>query len=257
MEDARPSPRPKAAPAWARRGGSALAVVALGVFGLSACSTIDKIKNAVHNVHGNTAIVDGFNSKLSNAPTTFEAVYTTTGIAPATVTYAAQVPKDVAFTLTPTGGSGDTTPVHLVQNSSGEYACSQTSGQWSCDKIDGIAASSQNALIDLYTPAHWTKFLSGFALAAGIAGDKVTTSTMSLNGFSMNCIDLVAPGVPGKSTICTTSQGVLGYVGVAADSTNFEITTYSSSPPASLFQLPAGAKVTTVTVPTSTTAPAG
>ncbi|HEY1652840.1 MAG TPA: hypothetical protein VGG09_13225 [Acidimicrobiales bacterium] len=256
MEEARPSPGPKA-PFWVRRGVTALAVVGLGALGFSACSAINKVRNAVHDVRGNKAIIDGFNSRLSNAPTTFEAVYTTTGSAPATVTYAAQVPKDVAFTLTPTGGAAETTPAHLVQNASGEYACDQTSGQWSCDKIDGIAASSQNALIDFYTRAHWTKFLSGFALAAGLAGDKVSTSTMSLNGFSMNCIDLTAPGVSGKSTVCTTSQGVLGYVGVAGDSTNFEITKYSSSPPASLFQLPAGAKITTVTVPTTTTTPQG
>ena len=259
MEDARPSPRPKPALPWARRAMMALTVVALATFGFSACSAITKIKNAVHDVRGNKAVIDGFNSKLNNAPTTFEAVYTTTGSAPATVTYAAQVPSDVAFSLAPTGGSGDTTPVHLVQNSSGEYACQETSGQWSCDKIDGLAASTQNAVIDFYTPAHWTKFLSGFALAAGLAGDQVTTSTMSLNGFSMNCIDLTAPGVSGKSTICTTSQGVLGYASVPGDSTSFEITSYSSSPSASLFQLPAGAKVTTVTVPSSvpTTAPPG
>ena len=62
---------------------TAVAVVALAVFGLSACSAIDKVKNAVHDVRGNKAIVDGFNAKLNNAPTTFEAVYTTTGSAPA------------------------------------------------------------------------------------------------------------------------------------------------------------------------------
>ena len=109
-----------------------------------------------------------------------------------------------------------TAPVHLVQNSSGEYACQQTSGQWSCDKVTGVSASGQNALIDFYTPGHWVKFLSLFALAAGIAGDKVTTSTMSLNGFSMNCIDLQTPGTTGTSTICTTSQGVLGFAQVAS-----------------------------------------
>ena len=87
---------------------------------------------------------------------------------------------------------------------------------------------------------------------AGAAGDKVSTSTMSLNGFSMSCIDLETPGTSGKSTICTTSQGVLGYVEVVGTSTAFEITSYSSSPAASLFQLPAGAKITTVTAPTTT-----
>ncbi|HSZ37529.1 MAG TPA: hypothetical protein VK773_10600, partial [Acidimicrobiales bacterium] len=236
-----------------RTAAVVLAVVAVGGLVLPACSTIDKIKNAIHDVRGNKAVIDGFNSKLSNAPQTFEAVYTTTGSAPATVTYAAQLPNDVAFSVTPSGGSGNTTPVHLVQNSSGEYACSQTSGQWNCDKVSGVTASQQNALIDLYTPGHWTHFLSGVALVAGAAGDQVSTSTMSLNGFSMDCIDLVTPGTTGKSTICTTSQGVLGYVQVVSDSTAFEITSYSASPSPSLFQLPPGAKVTTVTVPTTVT----
>jgi hypothetical protein len=232
---------------------SVFAVVAVGVLGLSACSTIDKVKGAIQDIHGNKTVVDSFNSKLNTAPTTFEANYTTTGTAPATVTYAAQLPDDVAFTLTPTGGSGDTAPVHLVQNSSGQYGCQQSSsGQWSCGKLTGNSTLSQNSVIDFYTPGHWEKFLSGLALAAGFAGDKVSTSTMSLNGFDMSCIDLVASGVAGKSTICTTSEGVLGYVGVAGDSTSFEITSYSSSPAASLFQLPAGATITTVTLPTTT-----
>jgi hypothetical protein len=68
---------------------------------------------------------------------------------------------------------------------------------------------------------------------------------MSLNGFNMNCVDLVASGVPGTSTICSTSQGILGYVKVASDSTSFQIKSYSTSPPSSLFELPPGAKVTT------------
>jgi hypothetical protein len=95
--------------------------------------------------------------------------------------------------------------------------------------------------------------LNDFALAAGLAGDTVTSSHMTVNGFSMQCVDLQAPGVPGTSTICTTPQGVLGYVKVATDSTTFKMKTYSTSPPASLFALPAGAKITTVTVPSTTT----
>jgi hypothetical protein len=235
-----------------RRALLLVAVPVLAVLALSSCSAITTIKNDIHDIRGNKAVIDGFNSKLNAAPTTFEAVYATSGTAPATVTYAAQVPDDVAFSLTPSGGSGNTAPVHLVQNSSGQYACQQTSGQWSCDKLSGVDASSQKAVIDFYTPGHWVKFLSLFGLAAGIAGDKVTTSTMSLNGFSMNCIDLQTPGTAGTSTICTTSQGVLGFAQVAGDSTSFAITSYSSTPAASLFQLPPGAKITTLTVPTTT-----
>ena len=59
-------------------------------------------------------------------------------------------------------------------------------------------------------------------------------------------------GWPGTSTICTTPQNILGYVKVAEGSTTFEITNYSGSPDASLFQLPPGATITTVpTTPTT------
>jgi hypothetical protein len=137
--------------------------------------------------------------------------------------------------------------VHLVVNSSGEYACSQASsaGPWTCQKLGTADAASQNEIFNFYTPAHWIGFLRDFSLAAGIAGDKVTSSTMTVNGFNLNCVDFNAGGVPGTSTICSTDQGILGYVKVASDSTSFEIQSFSTSPPASLFELPPGATVTT------------
>ena len=96
-------------------------------------------------------------------------------------------------------------------------------------------------------------FLKGLSVVAGLAGDKVTTSSKTVNGFAMSCVDLVATGQPGTSTICTTAQNILGYVSTAGSSTSFEITHYSTSPASSMFQLPPGATVTTVTVPSSTT----
>jgi hypothetical protein len=112
-------------------------------------------------------------------------------------------------------------------------------------------AQEQNAIFDFYTPAHWVNFLKGFSLAAGFAGDKVTSSTMTVNGFAMSCVDFSTPGESGESTICTTAQGILGYVKVAGDSTSFEIKSYSATPDASLFQLPPGATVTQVQVASS------
>jgi hypothetical protein len=240
-------------PVHLRRVAVVAVTLTVGAVGFNACSIINKAKTAIHDIRGNKATIDSFNSKLNTSPTTFEATYVTTGSAPATIVYAAQVsPKGVAFDLTPTGGSGDTNPVHLVVNPSGEFACSQpsvtgtgSSSQWTCQKLGTASASVQNQILDFYTPGHWIGFLRDFALAAGFAGDKVTTSTMSLNGFNMNCVDLVASGVPGTSTICSTSQGILGYVKVASDSTSFQIKSYSTSPPSSLFELPPGAKVTT------------
>jgi hypothetical protein len=69
---------------------------------------------------------------------------------------------------------------------------------------------------------------------------------MTVNGFPMNCVDLRAPGVAGTSTICTTAQGILGYVNVASD--DGEIEKFSTSPSSSLFALPPGATVTTTPI---------
>ena len=55
----------------------------------------------------------------------------------------------------------------------------------------------------------------------------------------------------GTSTICSTAQGILGYVNVASDSVSFEIQKYSTSPQSSLFALPPGATITTIPTTTS------
>jgi hypothetical protein len=245
--------RTKAASGW-RKVAIGAGILTVATFGLSACSAITKIRNAVHVIRGNKATIDSFTSTLqSGAASTFEATYVTTGAAPATIVYAVQPPTGLAFNETPSGGSGALTPVHVVVNSSGEFACTQPSGggSWSCQKLAAANAASENKLFDLYTPTHWVSFLKDFSLAAGIAGDKVTSSTMTVNGFAMNCVDFQASGIPGTSTICSTSQGILGYVKVASDSTSFEIQSFSTTPAASLFTLPPGATVTTETTPTT------
>jgi hypothetical protein len=174
--------------------------------------------------------------------------------------YAVQPPKGLSFSETQTGSaaaSNAASHVDIIANSTGEYLCTPPSGSTtttSCEKASALDATDENQLLDFYTPAHWVNFLKGFSLAAGFAGDKVTTSTKTLNGYSMNCVDFVAAGEPGTSTICTAQQGILGYVKVATDNTSFELKSFSASPPASLFQLPAGAKVTDLptSIPTST-----
>ena len=229
-------------------GLTVAALAMVGVLG-AGCSVVSKVRNAVHNVEGNKATIDSFTQNLQSGQSSpFEVTYTTTGSAPATVLYAVDPSSGgLAFHTTQTGANASN--LQLIVNSSGEYSCTQSgsSAAWSCQKLGKADAASQNQIFDLYTPAHWVDFLKGVSLVAGLAGDKVTSSTMSLNGFNMNCVDLVAHGVPGTSTICSTSQGILGYVKVASDSTSFQITNYSSSPSPSLFQLPPGATVTTPT----------
>jgi hypothetical protein len=223
-------------------------LVAVGVVATS-CSVVSKVRHDVHTIEGNKATIDSFTQNLqSNTSTPFEATYTTTGSAPATILYAVDPSSGgLAFHETQTGSSASN--IQVIVNASGEYTCNQSGsgGAWSCQKLGQADAATENQIFDLYTPSHWISFLKGVSLVAGLAGDKVTSSTMSLNGFDMSCVDLVANGVAGTSTICSTSQGILGYVKVASNSTSFQITNFSSSPSPSLFQLPPGATITTTT----------
>jgi hypothetical protein len=229
-----------------------LVVIAMA---LSGCSIVKAVKKAVHDVEGNKATIDAFTTKIQSGASTFEATYTTTGSSPATIVYAVQPPKGIAFSDTPSGaGASAAVNADIVANSSGEYACtppSSADSRWTCEKLPKVSVKAENEIFNFYTPSHWVTFLRYFALGAGFAGDKVTSSSITVNGFAMSCVDFVATGQPGTSRICTTAQGILGYVKVAGDSTSFEITKYSGSPPASLFELPPGAKFTTVTTSTN------
>ena len=234
-----------------RRHGRGLGAVAmiLVAFTLGGCGVVNavrKVENVAHNMEANKALIDTFSNNLkSEQPTRFEAIYETTGSSPTTTIYAVSPPHALAFKNTPSAsGTGVDANLDVVVNPSGEYACSGSASAWSCEKLRAADAATENKVFDLYTPAHWVAFLDEFALAAGLAGDAVSRSSMSVNGFSMQCVDLKAPGVPGTSTICTTPQGILGYVKVASDNASFEITRYSTSPAASLFELPSNAKVT-------------
>ena len=162
----------------------------------------------MHNAEGNKATVDAFAQNFSRDQTvSFEATYTTTGSSPATIVYAVNPSSnEVAFRSTTTASDGAN--VWAFANSSGAYVCNQSSPAegWSCSK-GSLRSAEVGKLADIYTPSHWINFLKGFSLVAGLTGDKVTSSTMSLNGFDMDCVDVVAKGVPGTSTICSTSRG--------------------------------------------------
>ncbi len=235
-------------PSWARFAAvrfaaAALALILLGA-GSAGCSVVKKINSVRHTVDSNRATIKTFTDGLKNSKTMpFQVTYVTTGGSPATVVYSVQPPDNIAFSETASGS--DTSATDLIANSSGTYSCSQASqgAQWTCEKLGKASATAQHELFAVYTPAHWVTFLQALSVGAGLAGDKVTTSTKTVTGFSMHCVDLFAKG-EGASTFCTTSQDVLGYVKVGAESTSFEIKSYTSSPPASAFQLPAGATVT-------------
>ncbi len=244
-----------------RRRGSATVLVAAALLAcgsaLAGCGVVstvknvaDNVKNVAGNLASNKSTIDAFTSSMkSGAATSFEVTYATTGAAPATIVYAVRPPGQLLFRASSTGGSTGVGSVDLIVNAAGEFSCtpsqatSASSGQWTCQKLPPTQAAVQNQLVNLYTPSHWVAFLQGLSLAAGFAGDKITRSSMTVNGFAVQCVDFQASGVPGTSKICTTAAGFLGYVQVASQTTSFEIKSYSTSPAASLFELPPGAKV--------------
>jgi len=237
-----------AVPLGRRYAAWAAAVLMLGGFGLTGCSIVKAVSSVTHVVQGNRGIINTFTTNLKTSQgTTFEATYVTTGSSPTTVVYAVRPPKGLAFRSTPSGpGGSSSADVQLIVNSSGAYSCDRPSSgaRWQCGKLSPATAQIKKAIFGFYTPSHWVNFLKVFALAAGFAGDKVTTSSMTVNGFSLKCVDFKASGVKGTSTICTTSQGILGYVKVASTPVSFEIRAYTAAPSASLFALPPGAKIT-------------
>jgi hypothetical protein len=228
------------------RGSAGLATAGLVLLGSAGCSVVQKINDIRHAVDANRQVIQTFAQGLKNSKAIpFQVTYVTTGNSPTTVVYAVRPPKDISFKETSASGGG-ASDVNLIANSSGEFSCSEpTQGaQFECVKLGTASAAAQNALFAIYTPSHWVTFLEAFSIAAGVAGDKVTTSHMTVNGFPLNCVDFKTKHVTGTSTICTTSDGILGYVKVADQPTSFEIKGYTSTPPASAFELPPGAKVT-------------
>ena len=79
----------------------------------------------------------------------------------------------------------------------------------------------------------------------------MSASSATFAGQSATCVSVTAQGKAGK--YCVTKQGILAYAGTSSG--YFELTKFVASPPASLFQLPAGA--TTVTIPGGGTLPGG
>ena len=223
-------------------------LVTVGVVA-TGCSVVTKVKQDVHNVEGNKATIDSFTQNLqSNQGHALRSDLHHDGESPGhrrlrsrPLQRRAGLPRDPdrCQRVEPPADRELVRRVHVQPERLGRRLVVPEAREG--------RRRHENKIFDVYTPSHWIAFLKGVSLVAGLAGDKVTSSTMSLNGFDMNCVDLVAHGVPGTSTICSTSQGILGYVKVASDSTSFRITNYSSSPAASLFQLPPGATVTTVT----------
>jgi len=138
-------------------------------------------------------------------------------------------------------GSTSTGTFELITLGAKSYICSQTAGTWTCFTMGTGTANPEAELFALYEPK---TYLPEFQAAASAAGGHATFSSKTVNGYSLSCLTVSGvPGENGSGTFCVTAQGVLGYVSWTglkpSESGSFEITSYSTSVPASEFTLPA------------------
>ncbi|HXQ60554.1 MAG TPA: hypothetical protein VN799_10655 [Acidimicrobiales bacterium] len=166
--------------------------------------------------------------------TTFKAVYTTTGSGSnQTVTIEQSPPKSV---FAASSGGSD------INTGTTSYFCSTSNGQDTC--YNAGASNPLASLAAIFSPATVITELKAAQTqaAAHAAGYDVSFSTQSFAGQSATCATFTASGMNVK--YCVTTQGVLAYAG--SNSGSFTLTSYSSSPPASDFAVPAGATVVTI-----------
>jgi hypothetical protein len=199
---------------------------------------------------------------------TYVAVYeSSSGGKTSTITFAQQ--KNKSLFSTSDGGS-------VVSNGKTTYYCSANSGNSGNSGNTGSSSNSGNtgnsgsttattkagattcvsmggsnplaSLQNTFGPAAVVTALNlaKTELGSKLAGIKITSSSATFAGQPSTCVTVTGHGQGGK--YCVTNKGVLAYLGDSSGSGIFQLTSYSSKPPPSLFQLPSGA--TTQTLPT-------
>ncbi len=130
----------------------------------------------------------------------------------------------------------------VIDTGTATYFCSTTSTPATC--ISEGASNPLASLVALFSPA---TVLAGLKEAqaeadAHAAGYNLSFSSGSYAGQSTTCANISGAGNTAK--YCVTKQGILAYV--SSNGGTFSLTSYSSSPPAGDFAIPAGATVDTI-----------
>jgi len=128
----------------------------------------------------------------------------------------------------------------------------------SCTSIGGkVAGAALTSLINVYNGSTALTIFNAWksAIVARVAGVSLNFTSTTIAGQPSTCANWSRSG--DTATYCVTSAGVLAKVetsgGSSGSATSFELTSYSSSPPASAFAVPSGATV--VTLPAGVSAP--
>jgi hypothetical protein len=163
---------------------------------------------------------------------TFKSVYTVTTASKTEIVTVEQSPPKSVFS---------TNDGSVIDTGTASYFCSAGATP-TC--LDSGISNPLAILSDIFNPA---TVLSGLKdaqaqAAANAAGYTISFSSGSYAGQSTTCATINGSGNTAK--YCVTKQGILAYVSTTG--ATFALTSYSSSPAASDFALPAGATVMTV-----------
>jgi hypothetical protein len=263
------APRSRTGGRWMWHGGGLAAVVAGGALLLGACGGSGSPSSATTAPSATTAAGGSSTSTLPGGVTlpststpsggsgasaiaqalqsgetaSFDAKYSVSGASSGTTTfeYAVEAPNKYAAIYN--GSSGG----EVIYNGTNLYYC-KTATPVTCQELPAADASVYSGAFEFYTGKFWYQDVSALQAYSGVAGFHESTSTMSVAGQSLNCVTW-SGGTSGEAsgTVCVTSQGALGYVKAvdAGKTTILTLTSFSTSPPASDFEVPAGATVST------------
>jgi hypothetical protein len=174
---------------------------------------------------------------------TYEATYKSVqGGQTTTVTIAQAPPKSYFGT---SGGS-------VINDGSKTSYCSGSGSTQQC-----VSTGGTNPFVGLEGLFSPSLALAAFAeakegLGSKALGVKVSETSATIGGQASTCVNVTVRGQGGK--YCVTKQGLLSYSG-SSSTAYFALTSYTKSPPSSLFALPAGA--TQITLPPGVTLPGG
>ncbi len=149
-----------------------------------------------------------------------------------------QLPPKYAFII------GGATAEDIVDTGTGTYACSGPAGHAYCYSFSS-ASDPFTALLNVITGASVDTELHGIqsSLAAKLHGVQVSFSNQTFAGQASNCVSGTYQGNSFK--YCVTDSGVLAYAGGSGAKSygSLSLTSYSTSPSASDFAIPAGATI--------------
>jgi hypothetical protein len=161
---------------------------------------------------------------------TFKAVYTVSSAGTTETATVEQAPPKSAFS---TKGEA------VIATGTGTYLCTDA-GQAVC--YSAGTTNPLTSLAQLFNPQTALNEVKAAAGVIGASGSTITFSPGSYGGQSTTCANVI--GKDTNEKFCWTKQGVLAYADVAGST--LSLTSYSTSPPASDFDLPAGATVDTI-----------